>query len=76
MTKTTDIEILLFNKALLGYLCYLKLYFKPRAESVSSHLPKFAQLALGSGQRLQSDEVITYCHAVGIHLYQENTDKE
>lgn len=47
--------------------------FKPRAESVSSPLPNFAQLALGSGQRLQSDEVITYCHAVGIHLHQERT---
>lgn len=49
--------------------------FKPRADSVSSPLPNFAQLALGSGQRLQSDEVITYRHAVGIHLHQENTQR-
>lgn len=49
-------------------------YIYPRTEPVSS-LPNFAQLALGSGQRLQSDEVITYCHTVGIHLHQKNTQR-
>lgn len=51
------------------------MYFEPRAEPVSTPLPNFAQLALGSGQRLQSDEVITYCHTVGIHLHQKNTER-
>lgn len=46
-----------------------------RAESMADPLPNFAQLALGSGQRLQSDEVITYHHSVGIHLHQEKTDE-
>lgn len=74
--QTADIEILLLNKALLGYLfCWFnsETYFELRAESVSSPLPNLAQLALGSGQRLQSDEVITYRHTVGIHLLQKNT---
>lgn len=42
---------------------------------MSDLLPNFAQLALGSGQRLQSNEVIPYHHSVGIHLHQENTDE-
>jgi hypothetical protein len=31
-------------------------------------LPNFAQLILGSGERLQSDEVVTYSDSVGVHL--------
>jgi len=36
--------------------------------SVSPTLPNLAQLILGSGQRLKCDEVVTYSHAVGVHL--------
>lgn len=44
-----------------------------QCESVSPTLPNLAQLILGSGQRLKRDEVITYSHAVGVHL--QNTQR-
>lgn len=42
-------------------------------EAARAALPNLAQLALGSGQRLQSDEVVTYGHAVGVHLRETDT---
>lgn len=45
-----------------------------QCESVSPTLPNLAQLILGSGQRLKRDEVVTYSHAVGVHL--QNTHIE
>lgn len=44
-----------------------------QCEGVSPTLPNLAQLILGSGQRLKCDEVITYSHAVGVHL--QNTQR-
>lgn len=44
-----------------------------QCEGVSPTLPNLAQLILGSGQRLKCDEVITYSHAVDVHL--QNTQR-
>lgn len=44
-----------------------------QSESICPTLPNLAQRILGSGQRLQCDEVITYSLTVGVHL--QNTHR-